>query len=59
MNEKSFNEKYNSYEYKKKCSCGYEITLYTQDDNYPEYYTEVGVRCPKCGKKVLFSLPVN
>ena len=51
--------RFESTEYRAKCSCGYVITLYTQSDNYPEYYTNVGVVCPKCGEKVWFTLPVN
>lgn len=44
--------------YKKKCSCGREIEVSTQQDNDPEYYTDVFVRCV-CGGSVAFSLPVN
>jgi len=45
--------------YKARCkNCGKEHTLFTQEDNKPEYYTEVFVEC-SCGNRVLFQLPVN
>jgi len=45
--------------YKERCKCGNELMITTQEDNNPEYYTRVGVPCPKCGELVIFSLPVN
>lgn len=44
--------------YTEKCKCGREITVETQKDDDPEYYTEVGVLCD-CGNFVYFQLPVN
>ncbi len=47
------------YEYSKKCEvCDMESTLLTQNDNYPEYDTDVYLRCT-CGNHILFELPVN
>ncbi len=42
----------------KTCDCGKEISVSTQRDESPEYYTTVFVKCD-CGKSVEFSLPVN
>lgn len=47
-----------SQTYKNNCECGNEIQVSTQEDNYPEYYASVFVKCP-CGKSVKFELPVN
>ena len=44
--------------YQKECDCGETVEVSTQEDSFPEYYTDVYVRC-KCGKSVAFSLPVN
>ena len=44
--------------YTEECECGNKIEVSTQQDNCPEYHTEIHVRC-KCGKSVEFSLPVN
>ena len=45
--------------YKAKCNkCEKEIEVITQKDNYPEYYTDVYVRC-QCGGTARFVLPVN
>ena len=44
--------------FQKKCSCGEIILVSTQKDNYPEYYTDIFIKC-KCGKSVKFELPVN
>ena len=44
--------------YKEVCECGAVIEVSTQEDKFPEYYTEVYVRC-QCGKSVSFYLPVN
>ena len=45
--------------YTKKCeNCGKEHSIYTQDDNNPEYYTDVYIKC-SCGARIEFKLPVN
>ncbi len=40
------------------CSCGDLVEVSTQQDETPEYYTDVYVKCD-CGKSVKFELPVN
>lgn len=49
---------YNSHVYQQQCTCGKTHTLLSQDDNNPEYYTDVSVICD-CGEAVRFNLPVN
>jgi len=44
--------------YTAACECGTIIEVSTQQDDSPEYYTTVFVRC-QCGKSVGFRLPVN
>ena len=44
--------------YTEECKSGHEVTVFTQSDSNPEYYTEVWVKC-KCGDLVKFDLPVN
>lgn len=45
--------------YKKVCSlCYSEQLILTQDDNYPEYETEIYLQC-QCGEFIAFVLPVN
>lgn len=44
--------------YTKKCVCGKEHELITQEDDNPEYHTDVHVKCD-CGQYVTFDLPVN
>lgn len=44
--------------YEGTCECGKVHTVYTQPDEYPEYYTDVSISCA-CGKFVIFTLPVN
>ena len=44
--------------YSEKCKCGEVVEVSTQRDSYPEYQTEVYVKC-KCGRSVAFLLPVN
>ena len=44
--------------YKSKCECGNIVEVSAQEDDHPEYYVSVFVRC-ECGKSVEFSLPVN
>jgi len=50
---------YSRIVYQKKCKCGQEILVTSQEDNNPEYYTEVGIQCPKCKQLVMLDLPVN
>ena len=50
---------YNCHVYRKKCGCGYEQIVTTQDDRGPEYYSTVGVPCPQCKGLIIFKLPVN
>lgn len=44
--------------YMGKCVCGNTIEVSTQEDDQPEYRTDVFVKC-SCGKSVKFELPVN
>ncbi len=45
--------------YTSKCSkCGKVFEVSTQDDDRPEYYTDIYIRCD-CGNSVEFILPVN
>jgi len=44
--------------YEEECECGRTIKVSTQEDDRPEYTTEVYVKC-KCGSSVSFVLPVN
>lgn len=47
-------------EYTQKCSnCSKSVSLRTQADDDPEYYTDVFLECQKCGEAVRFYLPVN
>jgi len=47
------------YPYRKRCDrCGREITVYTQEDDDPEYYTDIYVPCV-CGNYLKFKLPVD
>ena len=53
-----FGGKY-AQEFESKCNkCKKEISISTQKDENPEYYTDVFVKC-KCGGSVSFRLPVN
>lgn len=46
-------------EYVSRCTkCKKEYTLLTQEDDNPEYYTMVRVKCI-CGGVAYFELPVN
>lgn len=47
--------------HKKTCNgCGREtVTIRTQNDNDPEYYTTVYIQCDYCGDWTQFDLPVN
>ena len=47
-----------SQTYQESCKCGQIITLSSQEDDRPEYYHTVFVKC-KCGNSVKFCLPVN
>ena len=47
------------YRYTQQCKyCGAAITVLTQQDDEPEYRTQVYVQC-QCGDYVEFNLPVN
>lgn len=49
-----------SFEYQEKCDkCGEVNSVYTQEDDCPEYYADVYIHCKKCNEKILFELPVN
>jgi hypothetical protein len=49
--------------------CGFEMTVYTQEDDHPEYYTDVFIPCPNqvfsegflwaCSGVIAFELAVN
>lgn len=39
-------------------TCAATYTVYTQEDDSPEYYTWVYMQCD-CGDYVVFELPVN
>lgn len=47
-----------SQQYKEMCKCGKVHEVSTQEDRYPEYRTEVYIKC-ECGDSVKFELPVN
>ena len=42
--------------YKEKCTCGRIVEVSAQQDNDPEFYTTIYVKCI-CGKSVEFTLP--
>lgn len=44
--------------YENKCVCGKKIEVKSQEDDEPEYYTNIEVKCV-CGKFIEFSIPVN
>lgn len=47
------------HEYIKKCECcGLKQKILTQEDDRPEYYTEIYLQC-QCGVYIEFELPVN
>jgi hypothetical protein len=47
------------FAYIKKCPyCYIEQKILTQHDNFPEYHTEVFLKC-QCGEYIEFILPVN
>ena len=53
-------KEYAGHEYSRMCeNCGELNSVYTQDDNSPEYYIEVWVECRKCHAWIMFNLPVN
>jgi hypothetical protein len=55
----AFDKWYRSCEYEKACdNCNTVHKLQTQQDNFPEYYTDIFIEC-KCGNLVHFELPVN
>lgn len=41
------------------CVCGEEYTFLSKEDDNPEYYSQVGILCKKCGEAVFELLPVN
>ena len=46
-------------EYVKTCDCcGLDQTILTQEDDRPEYHTEIYLQC-QCGNYIEFILPVN
>ena len=45
--------------YTKECECGQIIEISTQINSNPEYYTDIFVKCPKCGSPIKFILPMN
>lgn len=50
---------YARHEYKVVCeNCNKENSLFTQGDDYPEYYTDVLMEC-ECKQMITFNLPVN
>jgi hypothetical protein len=44
--------------YTEECECGNKIEVSAQQDNHPEYYTEIHIKCI-CNRSVKFELPVN
>ena len=45
--------------YTQECpTCTMHVSIITQRDSFPEYYTDIWVVC-NCGDKVYFELPVN
>lgn len=55
MNKEPF--KYNEL-YQSDCECGKTMIVSTQRDNFPEYETEVFIKC-ECERWIYFELPVN
>jgi len=46
-------------DYEKECpTCTMTMNVVTQADNFPEYLTDIYIRC-HCGEYIHFSLPVN
>lgn len=52
---------YLSSPYIKECACGTFNKVFTQQDEDPEYYTELWVKCRNkaCEEYIMFCLPVN
>ncbi len=46
------------YGYEEKCECGKVFKVLTQEDDVPEYHTNIYILC-ECGAYVQFDLPVN
>lgn len=46
------------YQYISSCSCTKEYIVLTQKNDFPEYETEIFIKCD-CGEFVFFKLPVN
>ncbi len=53
-------KEYYSAVYKARClHCGKEFEVMSQYDANPEYRTYLALKCPTCGNRVYFELPVN
>ena len=50
---------FDRFPYKKKCTCGKEYIILTQEDDSAEYLTSVYLKCSFCDKYIEFILPVN
>jgi hypothetical protein len=47
-------------EYREKCSCGKELSLWSQkESHYCEYEHDVWLECPECKELVQFVISVN
>jgi len=58
MNKEKLLDSYNQ-EYTQECpSCSKALTIISQKDHNPEYYTSVYVKC-ECGEWVEFVVAVN
>ncbi len=55
-------KEYRQFAYSERCDgCGKRQTILTKDDDYPEYYATVYLKCPHCSEDnyIQFNLPVN
>jgi hypothetical protein len=58
MKKSEISEAYR-YKYEEECSCcGLKKQILTQEDSFPEYYTEIYTQC-QCGEYIEFRIPVN
>ena len=49
----------NRFSYEKECDlCAQPMAICSQEDNRPEYHTQIYVQC-SCGNYLEFELPVN
>lgn len=46
------------FAYRNKCTCGEAHEVLTQNNDDPEYYTDIFIPC-KCGEYVKIVIPVN